>query len=111
MQIVNLYMDGPNLLGAVSDLRKKRVWIDPFRLSSHLVDKQIQEVKTIFYAETPYPENLHSPESFRKQQSFFGRIYSYIQSQKVIHIKGNYRIDTNTVPLFIVNQLRTESKI
>ena len=110
MESVNVYIDGPNLLGAVSDLRKKRVWLDPVRLSERLINKTTQTVKTIFYAETPYPENLHSPESFRKQQSFFGKIHTYIQDRKVIHIKGNYRIDTCKVPFFIVNQLKPEVK-
>ncbi|MBI1871581.1 MAG: NYN domain-containing protein [Chlamydiae bacterium] len=108
MEIVNVYIDGPNLLGAVSDLRKKRVWVNPLQLSNHLINKQTQEIKAIFYAETPYPENLHSPGSFRKQQIFFGKIYTYIQNKEVFHIKGSYRVDTTTVPLFIVNQLKPD---
>lgn len=108
MEKVCVYVDGPNLLGAVSDLKQKRVWLDPFRLSQLLIDKKMQEIKTIFYAETPYAENLHNPETFRKQQSFFGNIHTYIQDQKVVHIKGNYRIDTTKVPSFIVNQLKPE---
>lgn len=108
MEIVNVYIDGPNLLGAVSDLKKKRAWVDPFRLSHALIHKQAQEIKAVFYAETPYQENLHNPETFRRQQSFFGKIHTYIQGKKVIHIKGNYRIDTIKVPPFIVNQLKPD---
>jgi len=110
MEKVNVYIDGPNLLGAVSDVRKKRVWLDPFRLAHHLINKQTQEVKTVFYAETPYPENLHSPETFRKQQTFFGNIHTYIEDQKVVHIRGGYRIDTMKVPSFILNSLKPEIK-
>lgn len=110
MEKVNVYIDGPNLLGAVSDVRKKRVWLDPFRLANQLIDKQRQEVKTVFYAETPYPENLHSPETFRKQQTFFGNIHTYIEDQTVVHIRGGYRIDTVKVPSFILNSLKPEIK-
>ena len=108
MEKINVYIDGPNLLGAVSDLRKKRLWLDPFRLSQRLIDTATQTINNIFYAETPYPENLHTPETFRKQQSFFGKIHIYLEDRKVIHIKGNYRIDTSRVPFFIVNQLKPE---
>ena len=108
MERVNVYIDGPNLLGAVSDINKKRVWLDPFRIACQLIDKQKEKLQTVFYAETPYPENLHSPDTFRKQQSFFGNIHSYIENKKIIHIKGSYRIDTVRVPLFIVNSLKPD---
>ncbi|MBI1976730.1 MAG: NYN domain-containing protein [Candidatus Omnitrophica bacterium] len=108
MEKVHIYIDGPNLLGAVSDLRKKRLWIDPILLSGYLVDTTHQSLNRVFYAETPYPQNLHSPETFRSQQSFFGKIYSHIQDQRLVHIRGNYRVNTMTVPSFIVSQLKPE---
>jgi len=103
MEIINVYIDGPSLLGVVNDIRKKRIWLDPFRLSRLLINKQLQQVKKIYYAETPYQENLHNPETFRKQQRFFGKIHTYIQDGKVNHITGVYRLDTIQVPRFIVN--------
>ena len=102
MEKINVYIDGPNLLGAVSDLKKKRVWVDPFKLSQGLIDQQRQEIGMIFYAETPYSENLHNVDTFRRQQSFFGHIHAYIQEKRITHIKGNYRIDTTRVPASIV---------
>jgi uncharacterized LabA/DUF88 family protein len=108
---VRIYIDGPNLLGAVSELRKKRLWIDPILLSEQLVNTTHKSLDKVFYAETPYPQNLHSPETFRNQQSFFGKIYSHIQNQKLVHIRGNYRVNRMTVPSFIVNQLKPEIRI
>lgn len=111
MERVIIYIDGPNLLGAVSDLLKKRVWLDPLLLSEKLVDKQHQGIKAIFYAETPYPENLHSLETFRKQQSFFGHIYRHLQAGKIIHIEGNYRVDHMRVPAPIANQFKPDVRV
>lgn len=108
MEKIHIYIDGPNLLGAVSDLMKNRVWLDPLLFSSYLINKEHQTVNKILYAETPYPENLHSPDTFRKQQSFFGKIYYHIKEQKVVHISGNYRVDTMMVPSFIISQLKPE---
>lgn len=103
--LVNVYIDGPNLLGAVSELRKKRVWLDPVRLAALLVSPEQKEIKIIYYCETPYAQNLHNPKAFSNQQSFFGKIHAYVKTGKVIHIKGHYRIELNKVPTFILNQL------
>ena len=107
-EVVNVYIDGPNLLGAVSDLRAKRVWIDPFRLATLLVHTQTQRIGKVYYAETPYHGNLHNPDTFKKQQSFFGRIHRYIQDGRMIHIKGNYRVDAVKVPSYIVKGLNEQ---
>ncbi len=105
METVNVYVDGPNLLGAVSEIKRKRVWLDPHKLARLLVDERAQQIKNLYYAETPYPENAFRPELFRKQQSFFGHIHKYIQNKEVIHIRGNYRIDKVRVPSYIVSGL------
>jgi uncharacterized LabA/DUF88 family protein len=107
-ETVNIYVDGPNLLGAVSDLRAKRVWIDPVRLAGLLIQDQSQRLGKIYYAETPYHGNLHNPDTFRKQQSFFGRIHKHIRDGRLVHIEGNYRIDTMRVPAYIVRGLNEQ---
>ena len=46
MERVNVYIDGPNVLGAVSQMRKKRVWVDPYRLAQHLI-KPLEQYREI----------------------------------------------------------------
>lgn len=110
-EVVNVYIDGPNILGAVSDLRKKRVWIDPWLLANRIVRPDTQQLKTVYYAETPYPQNTHSPETFRKQESFFGNIFKYIKDGKIRHIRGAYRVDDEKVPAFIVEKLTPDARL
>lgn len=110
-EVVNVYIDGPNLLGAVSDLRKKRLWIDPFLLAQRLIIQARQTLRTIYYAETPYPEDTHSPETFRKQQSFFGHLHKYLKTGQVTHIQGVYRIEHERVPAFIVDKLAADARL
>lgn len=105
MERINIYIDGPNLLGAVSEIEQRRVWVDPVLLSRRLVQPSTQAIQTIYYAETPYPSNLIGPETFRRQQSFFGHIYKYKQNKEIHHIEGNYRITTERVPQDIVSAL------
>ena len=105
MEKINFYIDGPNLLGAVSQIKKKRVWIDPYKLSHLLVNKDSQTIHKIYYSETPYPGSSISSEIFRRQQSFFGHIYKYIADETLVHIRGNYRIDRIKVPEYIVSGL------
>lgn len=108
-EAVNVYIDGPNLLGAVSDMRKgRRVWVDPFQLAQLLIRRESQELKQVYYMETPYQGNLHNPDTFRKQQRLFGIIHKYISDGRVKHIKGVYRIDEVKVPHFILKGLSEE---
>ncbi len=105
MEKVNVYIDGPNLLGAVSETLRKRIWLDPFKLANFLIDVHTQKVEKIYYAETPYPETSFQLETFRKQQSFFGHLHKYIQSKQIVHIRGHYRIDKMKVPQYILSGL------
>ncbi len=108
-ELVNVYVDGPNLLGAVSDLRKgRRVWLDPVELARRIADQTTQEIKRIYYAETRYQENRHHPDTFRRQQSFFGHIFKYIRSGVLTHIEGVYRTDEVKVPQHIIRQLKPD---
>ena len=108
MQRVHVYIDGPNLLGAIYDLRKQRLWIDPIKLSDLLIDAPTQRIQKGYYAETPYQGSSHRPETFRKQQSFFGTMHKYLSTGQLIHIQGVYRKDEMRVPYYIVQQLRPE---
>lgn len=108
MQQVHVYVDGPNVLGAIHDLRKQRLWIDPVKLSRHLIIPASQQIRKIYYAETPYQGSSHRPETFRKQQSFFGTMHQYLSTGQLIHIQGVYRKDEMRVPYYIVQQLRPE---
>lgn len=108
---VTVYIDGPNLLGAVSEMRKnRRVWVDPYLLSQHLIQHETQTLHQVYYMETPYQGNLHNPETFRRQQRFFGVIHKYIKDGRIKHIKGVYRTDTVKVPYFILKGLSAEVK-
>ena len=108
MEKVNIYIDGPNLLGAVSETLRKRVWLDPYKLSKFLIDGRTQQIHKIYYAETPYPETSFQLETFRKQQSFFGQLHKYTESEQVVHIRGNYRIDKMRVPPYILSGLKPD---
>jgi uncharacterized LabA/DUF88 family protein len=77
-------------------------------LSQLLINSTKEEIKNIFYLETPYNENFHSKDVFRKQQSFFGKIYQYTSNGQVKHIKGVYRVEKVRVPTGIVNTLRAD---
>lgn len=107
MEKVNVYIDGPNLLGAISETIGRRIWIDPYELILSLVSRN-QILNKIYYAETPYPEDVFSKEVFRRQQSFFGFMHKYIKESKIIHIQGSYRITWEQVPLKIVETIKPE---
>ena len=102
---VNVYIDGPNLLGAVSEIRKGRIWLDPYTLAVRLLRRPAQQLGTIYYVETPYRGNLHNPAVFRRQQRFFGKIYKHITAGAVVHLQGVYRIDEVRVPARLVQAL------
>lgn len=111
MEKIIVYIDGPNLLGAVSATLQRRVWVDPYRLSQRLIDTKTQTMSRIYYSETPYSQNVFSPEVFKRQQSFFGHLHKHIQSKQIYHIKGSYRINLEQIPQRILSGLRPDIKV
>lgn len=105
MEKVIVYIDGPNLLGAVSETLERRAWVDPFILSQRLINPALHEIKNIYYSETPYPQPSFQLSTFKRQQSFFGHMHKAFTERKVVHIKGNYRIDELKVPQYIIDGL------
>ena len=108
MEKVNVYIDGPNLLGAVSQTLGRRLWVDPYKISEVLVDLRTQIINKIYYSETPYSQIGAFPETFKRQQEFFGYLFSYIQSKKIIHICGSYRMEVMRVPSYISSRLKDD---
>jgi uncharacterized LabA/DUF88 family protein len=110
MEKINVYIDGPNILGAVKETLGRRVWVDPFLLSRRLINPKTQKIALTYYSETPYSGSVFSSKNFQKQQSFFGHLHKYVKGGSIIKLEGNYRYDRITVPPFLLNGLAEDVK-